>query len=62
MSKPSSFFYKAARKIGKTATTLNNIETLLTGNPKKIAKRAVRYKTTQQSHGAVNKLLRKIFK
>ena len=34
--------YKVARKINKVATVLNDLSVLKTGDPKKIAKRAVR--------------------
>ncbi|PTY92975.1 hypothetical protein [Heyndrickxia sporothermodurans] len=40
--KLSNGLYKLARKIGKAATVSNDIETLMSGDPKKIAKRAAR--------------------
>lgn len=53
--KLSRSLYKIARKIGKAATISNDIETLLSGDPKKIAKRAARKATWKTS----NKLTRK---
>ncbi|MCY7866022.1 hypothetical protein [Bacillus atrophaeus] len=54
--KLSGKLYKAARKIGKAAVVANDIETLLTLNPKKIAKRAARKATWKTS----NKVTRKV--
>lgn len=56
MGKLTSELYKLSRSINKTASTLNDIETLASGNPKKIMKRAKR-KTVRKT---LNKISRKI--
>lgn len=56
MSKLTSDLYKLSRKLGKTASIINDIETLASGNPKKILKRSKK-KTVGK---ALNKLNRKI--
>lgn len=42
MKRLSKVFYDTSRTINKIASTVNDVETLLTGNPKKIVKRAKR--------------------
>lgn len=54
--------YKVARKINRAATVMNDVETIATGNPKKIAKRFARKATYKASHGGANKLARKVLK
>lgn len=54
----SSWLYKAARGFGKAASRVGDVETIMTGDPKKIAKRAARKavnKTVNQAARAVNK-------
>jgi hypothetical protein len=61
MKKPSSVLYNLARKVGKTASKMNDIETLLTLNPSKIVKRIARkttYKATNSVARKINKNLR----
>lgn len=57
--KLSSVFYNATRRTGKIASKLNDIETLLTFNPKKIAKRAVKKNTRKSANNIINDFLRK---
>ena len=40
MAKKSTSIYKAARKLNKSASIVNDVETVLSGDVKKIAKRA----------------------
>lgn len=54
--KLSRALYSLARKIGKASVITNDVETLLTLNPKKIAKRAARKAAWKTS----NKMTRKI--
>lgn len=56
MSKLSSKLYKASRSISKAASVLNDIETLASGDPKKVIRRAKRKKTGK----ILNKINRKI--
>lgn len=58
MKKLSKMFYDTSRSINKIASTVNDIETLFTGNPKKIIKRAKR-KTVGKT---LNKINRSIIK
>lgn len=56
MRRWSSFFYEIARKAGKTASFFNDLETLASGNPKRIVKRMAR-KAVWKTH---NKSAKKI--
>ena len=58
--KLSSYFYKLARKIGKAAVITNDIETLFSGDPKKIAKRAARKATWKANNKITKKITDKI--
>lgn len=58
MGKLTNMLYNTSRNINKIASTVNDIETLLTGNPKKIVKRAKR-KTVGKT---LNKINRSIIK
>lgn len=58
--KKSSYLYKASRKIGKAASVLNDIETLATGDPEKIAKRAVRKNVYKSANKGARKVSNKI--
>lgn len=60
MSKLKTGLYKATRKLGKVASVVNDIETIATGNPKKIFKR-IKRKTIGKTINKVNqKIMRKI--
>lgn len=59
--KPSKFLYNITRKTSKLATFFNDIETLLTFDPKKIAKRAAR-KATYKTSGKIAKKISDKFK
>lgn len=54
--------YKAARKINKVATVLNDLSVLKTGDPKKIAKRVARKAAYKKSHQGANIISRMIAK
>lgn len=56
----SKYFYNSTRKTGKIASVLYDIETLLTLNPKKIAKRFVRKKIWKLSMKTTRKLTNKL--
>nr|DAV25121.1 MAG TPA: hypothetical protein [Caudoviricetes sp.] len=58
LKKISKVFYDTSRTINKIASTVNDIETILTGNPKKIIKRTKR-KTIGKT---LNKINRSIIK
>lgn len=54
--------YALARKINRAATFLNDAKTLASGDPKKIAKRALRKQAYKSSHGGAGKIARGISK
>ena len=54
MSRLTKTLYNTSRAINKVASTVNDIETLASGNPKKIIKRAKR-KTVGKMLNKVNK-------
>jgi hypothetical protein len=59
--KASGILYGLARNIGKAASTVNNIETFLTFDPKKIVNRVARtqvYKGTNKVARNINKLFK----
>lgn len=58
MKKISSNLYNVSRAINKIASTVNDVETIVTGNPKKIMKRAKK-KTVGK---ALNKITRSILR
>lgn len=58
MKKPSSLFYKGARKLGKIGSTLNDVETLLTLNPEKIVKRSMRKRVWKERNKNTKKITR----
>jgi hypothetical protein len=58
--KISSLLYSLARGIGKTASTLNDVETVLSGDPKKIVKRVARKATWKASNKITRKFTNKI--
>ena len=52
----SNALYKIGRKTGKIATTLNDVDALLSGDPKKIVKRVAR----KEIYKASNKITKNI--
>lgn len=54
----TGMLYKASRMLGKTASTINDVKTLATGDPEKIAKRIIRKQVSKES----NKIARDINK
>lgn len=54
--KISSGLYDVARTIGRLASKINDVETFLSGDPKKIVKRAVNKKIAKVSYGISRKL------
>ena len=58
MAKKSTPLYKAARLLNKIASIVNDVETVSTGDTKKIAKRAKR----KVAGKSLNKVNRKIIK
>lgn len=40
MTRISSLFYRSSRSLGRTASELNDVETLLSGNPEKNYKKS----------------------
>lgn len=62
MKKLSGYLYNVTRKMGKAASTVNTIETIASGDPKKIAKRLVRYNVNKSGHKATNSVLTKLLK
>ena len=52
--------YKISRWFGKASSTLNDIETLATGDPKKIAKRIARKELYKTSNKVTRKISKKI--
>lgn len=59
MKKLSSILYKISRNIGKSSTVINDVETLLTFNPKKIYKRMVRKQVNKTGYKITKKINRK---
>lgn len=51
--------YSISRILNKTAGILNDIETIATGNPKKIAKRAINKSKNKLIYKTANKISRK---
>lgn len=62
MKKPSSVMYGITRKLGKIASTMNDVETVLTFNPKKIVKRFGRKKVSKVFNSKARKVNNKLFK
>jgi len=55
-----SALYKASRICGKSASTMNTVKTVLSGDPKKIAKHIARKAVYKEGHNVTNKIARKI--
>lgn len=58
MNKVSKVLYTSSRKMNKVASTINDIEILLSGDPKKIMKRAKR-KTVGKTLYKINREIMK---
>ncbi len=57
--------YKLARQLNKTATTIRDVKTIATGDPQKIAKRAIRkqtYRTTHRQANTISKMVERLLK
>jgi hypothetical protein len=59
--KLSGMLYNIARTVGRTASKVNDVETLLSGNPKKIAKRAGRKVVYKHANKTAEKINKKLF-
>ena len=57
--KLSRVFYRISRTLGRTSSIITDIETLLTFNPKKITKRAVRKTVNKTSYKIARKINKK---
>jgi hypothetical protein len=55
-----SALYKASRICGKSASTMNTVKTVLSGDPKKIAKHVARKAIYKEGGKLTNKIARKI--
>lgn len=53
-------FYKLARFFGKLASTTNDVETLMTLDPKKISKRFIRKKISKTGNKTIQKINKKL--
>lgn len=60
MSKLAKNLYACSRKLGKLASAINDLETLASGNPKKIIKRAKRKKVGKTLNKINKEIMRKI--
>lgn len=60
--KLTGFLYDVSRAAGKTASRMNDINTILSGNPKKIAKRFARKAVNKTAFKAANKVNNKLFR
>lgn len=60
MKKISSNLYNISRTINKLASTMNDIETVATGNPKKIMKRAKKKTIGKTLNKITRSILRKL--
>lgn len=60
MKKISSNLYNISRTINKLASTMNDIETVATGNPKKIMKRAKKKTVGKALNKVTRAILRKL--
>jgi hypothetical protein len=62
MSKLSGMLYNISRLAGKTASTITDVETVLSGNPEKIIKRAGRKTIYKHTNKTARKINRNLFK
>lgn len=56
----ANLLYDLARGFGKASSRVRDVETVLTGNPEKIVKRAIRKKIYGKAGGIGRKIARKI--
>lgn len=56
----SGMLYKASRALGKTASTINDIKTIATGDPEKIAKRFVKKEINKAGNKVIRDITRRI--
>jgi hypothetical protein len=54
--------YGISRATGKAATRMNDVETILSGNPKKIVKRFAKKAINKTAFKTANKISNKLFK
>ena len=57
--KLNSFLYKASRSIGKAASVITDVETLLTFDPRKITNRIIRKNVNKAGYKVVRKINKK---
>jgi hypothetical protein len=60
--KASSVLYGLARELGKTASTVNDIETVLSGDLKKITKHFVKKSTYREINRVTDRIIKKVLK
>lgn len=60
MSKMVNELYKTSRKIGKIATKMNDLETIINGHPEKVLKRMAKRKVRKTANKKMTKILNKI--
>lgn len=60
--KLTGLLYDISRTAGKTATRMNDVNTILSGNPKKIAKRFARKAVNKTLFKTANKVSNKLFR
>jgi len=58
MSELTSLLYSATRKIGKAASTLNDVENIANGHADRVVKKAIK----REMHKNLNSILRGTFK
>lgn len=60
--KLTGLMYDISRAAGKTATRMNDVNTLMSGNPKKIAKHFARKAVNKTVFKTANKISNKLFR
>jgi hypothetical protein len=60
--KVTGMLYGISRATGKAATRMNDVETILSGNPKKIVKRFAKKAINKTAFKTANKISNKLFK
>lgn len=58
--KLTSMLYKMSRTLGKTASTIKDIETIATGDPEKIAKRFIKKEINKKGNEIIRSITRKV--
>jgi len=56
----ATILYEASRALSKTATTINDVKTLATGDPEKIAKRFVKKEINKTGNSIIRKITNKL--